>query len=225
MNTESLIDTFESRQSMKKAESTAETYARTAEKWAEWLANPGEKEYDDNRQDRPSKDVFQATTGDLRIFLRTQLQSGLSGGTVRNRRWAISAFYNELDEMADEDYSIPDFENPSDDLDLSDWQDLKNIGRKKEELKEDITYLSPEQVAALAENAPSPTWRNELIIRMLYQTGLRRGELADIQLSDIDRDQREISIHAEKTHLNRRVYYQPTFASCPLWLKRPIADT
>jgi integrase/recombinase XerD len=213
MNTESLIDAFEKRQSMKKAESTAETYARTAEKWAEWLTNPGEKEYDDNRQDRPSKGVFDATTGDLRIFLRSQLQSGLSGGTVRNRRWAISAFYNELDEMADEGYSIPDFENPSGDLDLSDWQDIKNIGRKKEELKEDITYLSPEKVATLAENAPSPTLRNELMIRLLYQTGLRRGELADIQLGDIDREGREIRIHAEKTHLNRRVYYQPTLTT------------
>ena len=121
--------------------------------------------------------------------------------------------------MADEGFSIPDFENPSKDLDLSDWQDLKNIGKKKKKMKEDVPSLTPEQIGMLAENAPSPTLRNELIIRMLYQTGLRRGEIVDVRLSDIDRDKREISIHAEKTHLNRKVYYQ---ASLDVYLNRWI---
>lgn len=210
MNPEALIEAFEDRQATKKAKSTARTYARTAEKWSEWLANPGKRDYDENTRGRSPKTVFEATTGDLRVFLRYQLQSGLSGGTVRNRRWAISAFYQELDEMAGEGYPIPEFEDPTTGLDLSDWQDLKNLGRKKNELKQEMYYLSPEEVSKLAENASSPTLRNELIIRLLYQTGLRRGEVTEIRLSDIDTDLREINIHAEKTHLNRVVFYKPS---------------
>jgi len=209
MDTDSLLESFRSRQETKKAESTADTYYRTSKKWAEWLANPGAKDYDQNNRDRPSKELWEATTADIRVFLRYQLESGLTGGTVRNRRWAITTLYQELDEMVEEGYGIPSFENPAEDLDISDWQDLKNIGKKKKELKE-VYYLEPKDVKKLSENAPSPKLRNELIIRLLYQTGLRRGELAETRLKDVDTDERAINVHAAKTHLNRTVYYQPT---------------
>ncbi|MDL0137668.1 site-specific integrase [Halobacterium salinarum] len=211
MDTDSLIDMFRSRQEDFKADSTADSYSRTAKKWAEWLANPGAKDYDQNDRNRDAKTVYEATDADIRMFLRYQLQSGLTGGTVRNRRWAITAFYKELERMAGDGFGIPEFENPAEGLDLSDWKPLKqsNIGKKKEELKDDVTYLKPEEIKQLAENVTPPIPRNELIIRLLYQTGLRRGELSDIRLEDIDRDNREIDIHAEKTHLNRTVYYKP----------------
>ena len=209
MDADSVIAEFHDRQLTKKAESTATSYTYTVEKWADWLANPGTKDFDVDRRGRDSKTLYDADTGDLRIYLRQQLQAGLAGGTVRNRRWAIAAFYQELEEIAEEGYDLPDFENPSEDLDTSDWQPLNGESKKAEELKE-VYYLEPEEVDLLAENAQNPKLRNELIIRLLYQTGLRRGELAETRLKDIDTDERAISVHATKTHLNRTVYYQPS---------------
>jgi len=210
MDTDAVVESFRSRQATKKAETTADTYARTVQKWAEWLANPGAKDYDPNNRNRDAKTLYEATTGDLRVFLRQQLDhGGLTGGTVQNRRWGISTFYQELEEIDDEGYDVPDFENPAEDLDTSDWQALKNGSKKAQELKE-VYYLEPEEVEELAENVSNPKLRNELIIQLLYQTGLRRGELARTRLEDVDTDERSINVHATKTHLNRTVYYQPT---------------
>lgn len=211
MDTETLLEEFYDRQSTKKAETTAYSYKRQAAKWADWLENPGKYDYDNNRSERESKKVWEATTGDLQTFLRQQLNSGLSGMTVRNRRFAISALYRELDEMANEPFPIPDFENPSNDLDVSDWGLQKKGTRKSQALKgEEVYYLTPDEIEQLTDNVTDPTLRNELIIRLLYQTGLRRGELASIRLEDIDTDERAINIRAEKTHSNRIVYYQPS---------------
>jgi integrase/recombinase XerD len=210
VDTDSLVADFRSRQKTKKAESTANSYAHVVSEWAEYLEEPGEKDYDPNNRDRSAKELWEATTADLRVFLRYQLDhGGLAGGTVRNRRWAIATFYQELSELAEERDSVPDFENPAEGLDLSDWQALKNTSKKEKKLKE-VYYLEPEEVELLAENAPDPKLRNELIIRLLYQTGLRRGEMAETRLKDIDREERAINVHASKTHLNRTVYYQPS---------------
>lgn len=209
MDTDSVIAEFQDRQLTKKAESTVSSYTHTIENWTEWLENPGVKEYDVNRRDRDSKTIYDATTGDLRVFLRQQLQAGIAGGTIRTRRWAIASFYQELKEISDEGYDLPNFENPSEDLDTSDWQSLSGESKKAEVLKE-VYYLEPEEIDLLAENAPNPKLRNELIIRLLYQTGLRRGEMAETRLKDVDTEERSISVHATKTHLNRTVYYQPS---------------
>jgi len=208
MEADRAIAEFQARQSTKNADSTAYDYARTAREWAEWLANPGLKDYDPNNLNRSSKTIYEATTGDLRIFLRQQLNNGgLAGGTVRNRRWTLSTFYQELERMDGEAYDLPNFENPAADLDTSDWQALKNSSKKKKELKE-VYYLEPDEIEKLAEGVSDPKLRNELIIRLLYQTGLRRGELAQTRLKDVDTENRSINVHAEKTHLNRTVYYQ-----------------
>jgi integrase/recombinase XerD len=213
MNTETLLTEFRSRQETKKADSSARSYAHTAKVWAEWLAEPGAKDFDHNSRERSSKELWEGTTGDLQVFLRQQLQSGLTGGTVQNRRWHITILYDELEEMKREGgYGIPDFENPAEDLDVSDWQTLKVKPKKQQESKE-LDYLEPQEVKKLYENAPSPTLRNELIIRLLYQTGLRRGELSETRLEDVNTDERAIKVHAEKTHLNRTVYYQPSLNS------------
>jgi integrase/recombinase XerD len=112
--------------------------------------------------------------------------------------------------MAQEGFDVPDFENPAEDLDTSDWQPLNGESKKAKKLKEKVTYLDSEEIDLLAENAPNPKLRNELLIRLLYQTGLRRGEMAETRLKDIDTDERAINVHATKTHLNRTVYYQPS---------------
>ncbi|PSQ56468.1 site-specific recombinase xerd [Halobacteriales archaeon SW_8_68_21] len=210
MDTEAVIAEFQDRQMAKKAESTATGYTNTVKKWTEWLANPGVKDYDVNRRDRDTKTIYDATTGDLRVFLRQQLKAGMADGTVRNRRWAITSFYKELEKIAGEGYDLPNFESPAKDLDMSDWFDSNGTSKKAEKLKEDIYYLEPEEIDQLAENAPNPKLRNELIIRLLYQTGMRRGELSETRLTDVYSDERKIKVYASKTDDERNVYYQPS---------------
>jgi len=62
------------------------------------------------------------------------------------------------------------------------------------------------------EYAPSPTLRNELIIRLLYDTGCRRGELAQVRLEDIKREDDRIWIEAAKSPKGRWVTYTPSYA-------------
>ncbi|MFC4249623.1 tyrosine-type recombinase/integrase [Natribaculum luteum] len=54
--------------------------------------------------------------------------------------------------------------------------------------------------------------RDKLVIRILWQTGMRRGELAELTLDDIDRPRREITIREEisKSDYTRVVAYHPS---------------
>ena len=179
MDSESLVSRFRSRQETKKSDSTAKGYAQSITQLSRWLRNPGEEVYDSNDMDRDSKELWEATTADLRTHLRHLLNNGgYAGGTVDNRVIAFNVFYKELERMAEEDDSIAGVDNPAEDLDVSGWSKLKNGTKKEQEIK-DLHYLSPEEVELLRNNVPSPTLRNELIVRLLYQTGLRRAELAN----------------------------------------------
>ncbi|SDY41247.1 tyrosine-type recombinase/integrase [Halopenitus persicus] len=228
MDSKTLVSEFRSRQETKKSEATAKSYGQALTELSKWLLNPGRELYDSNERDRDSKELWEATTADLRIHLRHLLSNGgYAGGTVNNRVIAINVFYQELEKMAEEGYSIPSVENPAEDLDVSGWSQLKNGTKKEQELKE-LHYLLPEEVKSLRENVTSPTLRNELIIRLLYQTGLRRAELAETRVEDIDTDSRTINVRATKTHLNRTVRYQPnldTLLSRWLNVNRPALAT
>lgn len=68
---------------------------------------------------------------------------------------------------------------------LSDWEDIRSERKKKSySSKEDVPYLKQSQVDDLVDHVPSPTVRNELLIRLATQTGLRRGELVRLKLED-----------------------------------------
>jgi integrase/recombinase XerD len=209
MDTETAIRGFHARQTTKKAERTADRYTQDVRDWAEWLENPGTKSYDPNPE-RPAKGLWEVETADVRMYLRQLLTHGdYAGGTVSMRESSISTFYQESERMAEEPgYDVPSVENPVEDLDLSGWSALKNGTKKEQELKEGVQYLETDEIDKLAESVPNPTLRNELIVRLLYQTGLRRTELTEIRLQDLDTDARAIKLRASKTHQNRTVYYQ-----------------
>ena len=210
MDSQTVIAEFHNRQTTKKAEGTANRYTQDVRDWAEWLENPGTKDYDPNSRNRDAKTLWDATTHDLRKYLRQMLNNGgYAGGTVSMRESSVSMFYQEASRMAEDPaMSIPETENPAEDLDLSGWTALKNGTKKEQNLKEGVQYLEPDEIDTLAENVPKPRLRNELIVRLLYHTGLRRTELTETRLEDIDTDERAIKVRANKTHQNRTVYYQ-----------------
>lgn len=222
MDIQATINEFHKRQTIKKAEGTANRYTQDVRDFAEWLENPGAKDYDPNSRDRDAKTLWEATTHDLRKYLRQMLNNGgYAGGTVSMRESSVSVFYQEAARMyEDPALSVPETENPAEDLDLSGWTALDNGTKREQILKEGIEYLEPDEIDTLAENVPNPRLRNELIVRILYHTGLRRGELAETRIDDIDTDKRVIKVRANKSHRNRKVYYQPEIDTLVnRWLK------
>lgn len=79
--------------------------------------------------------------------------------------------------------------------------------QKARESKEDLHFLRPEQVDVMAKEATK--LRDELIIRLLFQAGMRVSELCEIRGKDVDTDERSIKIRG-KGRKNRTVYYQPS---------------
>jgi len=64
----------------------------------------------------------------------------------------------------------------------------------------------------MEENVGRYRTRDQLIIRLLWQTGMRRKEAAKLEIDDVDRDAREITIRAPvaKNGKERIVAYQQT---------------
>lgn len=138
-------------------------------------------------------------------FLISLSNDGYAGGSVDEHYYAVKGLYDHLDDKLDVIEETP-FEG----VDRSDLSRILSGNRKAEVAREEITYLSPEQVDELAENVPAPRFRNELMVRLQFHTGLRQGELVAIKIDDIDREERSINVHAPKTGKNRTTYYQPS---------------
>lgn len=217
-----LINNFENKQAIKKSESTASRYARDVREWAQFLEEPGKIEWDDGEYstgiEREPKSVFKANKGDLSRYLQCLLQADYAGGTVNLRQASVSVFYQELGEMAANNQYMPEVpDNPAEELDTSGWSKLDDGTMYQKEGKEVVHYLSTEQVNEMIDSCGK--LQHKLIIELLYQTGLRRGELADIRLLDIDQQARSIDVRASKTHKNRTVYYQPSLDNrMSMWL-------
>jgi integrase/recombinase XerD len=195
---EDLLQGFKDRVTVTNTQGTAERYTYSIRYWFRYLAEN-------------DIDPFDVTTADLRVHLLDMLKDDYSVSMVKMRRNAVSKFYGELSDMQAEGFDVPDVpESPTDELDISNWSALRKGTEKSQALREEIHSITPEEVQAMCEHVRDPPLRNELLIRLAYQTMLRRGELVQIRLTDIDRDERSIKIRADKTHLNRTVFYQPS---------------
>ena len=73
----------------------------------------------------------------------------------------------------------------------------------------EIKYLKKDQWHSLIESIDN--YRDKLIVKLLYSTGMRVGELAKLKVEDIDFHERFIHISAENTKTNtaRTVIVQP----------------
>lgn len=168
--------------------------------WFDWL----HEERNKNREE--------ATTGDVRAFLLYLEEQGLSGPTITQARSGISQYYQVAD---------IDTDNPVEGLDGS-WGATTD---KEIATGEKRVYLSKEEVAAMIENVPQPTLRSELILKLLYQTGVRRMELATIELDRVNLEDREIQVYADKTDEWRKVGFRSSLRdSLNLWLQTARKD-
>lgn len=184
-----------------RAESTANSYASEVRMFAEYLEE--EREYTDG--------LLDVTKSDLRRYLQHCREKGDKDRTVIGRRSAISQFYQALQILAeDREISVSEDAipvNPEDGFGEN-WA-IGESHKSKEEGEK--AYLVPEQVKKLYRNVPAPEFRNTLILKLLYQTGMRRKELATLRLDDVlPLENQSITIRAKnaKSGKSRPVYYK-----------------
>jgi integrase/recombinase XerD len=108
-------------------------------------------------------------------------------------------------------------ENPVEEIDLEsdigiEFNATKKSEKAKEKSEHGIVYIYPEDKEKMckSENLPTPKDRSELIIRLLWQTGIRRQELRDLKIDNIDRQDRVIKVWSDKTDDTRKVTYKPS---------------
>lgn len=188
------IEEFIRREQLKKSDGTARRRRTDLNQFTNWLEEDGRG------------DITDLGPKDVEDYLLYLIDHDYSESTVRGRHVSINLMYQAFTGTLD----VMD-ENPAADVDISAFTGHLNMTTKKEEvLKEDITYITPAQKEMLCDHIPDPPLRNELIVRLLWQTGIREKELVNIRLSDLDREDRSINIRTTKTHQNRTVYYQPS---------------
>ena len=193
---------------------TADRYVYEMGKWAEWLS------------EERDKTVWEADYFDLLAHLREMKRADYAVSTRNTRCSAISKFYQEVNKLAERpDFPLPAEPpaNPYDKVDEDDRRKYLTGDTKKSEgieSSEEIYYLSPEEVEQLADNVPAPALRNRLLVRLLYDCGLRRGELAQVRVRHIDRSEHTIYIPAFKSSEARTVTFTPDYIDVLLddWL-------
>lgn len=141
--------------------------------------------------------------------LGRDLSNEFNGTTPRYRWDRIHAFY----EWARAIRAVE--RNP-----LEPWNERKGkkwgltkTTEQARQLEEGESYaLDQSEVREMEQNVGAPRVRNQALIRLLWQTGMRRGEAAALTLDMLDRDAREVDLpgRATKNGERRVVPYQPT---------------
>lgn len=136
-------------------------------------------------QIKPS--VRKITTEEIRAYLSDyQKRNGCSNVTIDNIRRNISSFFSWLEE---EDYIL---KSP-----------MKRIHKIKTKTAVKST-ISDEGIEKLRDNCKEK--RDLAIIDLLYSTGIRVGELVNLNIDDIDFEGRECVVYG-KGDKERRVYF------------------
>lgn len=211
MSFDSILAAFRNRRETHGSEATARKYASHVQEWQEWLTES---------QDTT---IWDAEPADLRLFIEELTHEDYAPSTIEQRVSGISKFYQDLEILA-ETHDVPAVPpNPYDGLDSETKQLLRGSTKKKDGLTgtEEYPYLQPEEVTTLYENVPSPRLRNELVVKLLYNCGLRREELAKIKLEHLDREDRTIYIPARKSPNPRVVSFNEGYVGFQLeqWLE------
>lgn len=187
-----------------KSESTVQTYVSHVVSFLDWFEESREKDVGA---------VLESTTErDIKAHLGS-INSELAGKTVKTRLYAIRSFF---DQMADED--------PTGDIDQSEYGGTKPERRKGGPESDEHTYLSKEEVAEMADLANGTPVRDPLIIRLLFETGMRVGELSRALLEYVDLEKQEMRIESLKKEEEewRTVYWHTdkTDRLMRLWINK-----
>lgn len=190
-----------------------ETCRENAQKYATSLRGAnGRMGWSEFLNEERGKSLGEAITKDVRGYLLYLKQQGLSSPTQTQARSAISLYYQLM---------YPDKENPVEGLDGS-WRSTTD---KEKSTGEERSHPSRENIQDMIDNVPTPTLRSELIIKLLYGTGMRRMELAKVEVDRIDLENQEIQVYGDKTNEWRTVGFRESLRQhLNIWINGPRKD-
>lgn len=143
---------------------------------------------------------------EINEYLNEIRANGYSDATISNRYYSLKKYYDHITEEDNSPFNSSRLKN----ADYTNDSSGSHEERKKREDKQDLKYITEEEKDQLKTHVPDPKLRNELLIELMWQTGIRQSEASLIELNDIDRGERKIDIFAPKTGDWREVFYQPS---------------
>lgn len=183
------------------SKNTAREYRRHVRQFSEYLSNNTEAT------------LWDCHSGHAAEFYGWMLNDeGYAPSSIRVAHAAIGDFYKQVEIFGEEGRrGFPQITFEQDPTEHSSPERLDGMfSSSKKEVEGGDKPLSQDEVKLLVENVPAPTIRNTLIIRLLYQTGMRRSELIRLKLNHINQTNREITVYGKKVDSPRKVWYQET---------------
>lgn len=190
------------------------------------------------RENNRTENVLEANVSDVDDWLGYLYnEEGKAGSTVNQYHNDLRGFYNcWMDEgqnrsiLAEKHYELE--KNPAN-IKLSDYHNFSTTSKKQSyaDNNDGIIHVTPEEVKKMVEAVDSV--RDELIIKILYKTGLRRGELTELRLprfkteSYIDPEEKKVVVtdnDSKTDNGGRTVGYDDLEPQLSLWLNKGYRD-
>lgn len=150
--------------------------------------------------------VDAASETEIIRYLR-RVQGRLSDSALSNTMTAIRKWQDWLVEI---DYRASD---PTEEIVLPDLFNSYNpeTSQRQRALNDrtapdELTVISPEEVDSMAQYCGSPRARNELLIRLMFQSTMRPAEVSSARIDNIDWDDRSIHIKTAKADPDHEFY-------------------
>lgn len=214
--TTTVIDRVETTNS----ERTGKRYAGSLRVWKKWC-------------DENGISPLEADTLDVEDYLRDLYENkDYASSTLGVHRSAIKSFFSEAVKLSNNGRiqapsKVSDMEaNPVTTVTMSDVvtekSDRRYTKRDRELQNRDETKgLTDSEATAVIDSVPSPSLRNEVLLRLAYQGMLRRGEVTGLKTSDIFLDEQRVVVRPEtaKNGKRRTTYFQSSLLSpLKMWL-------
>lgn len=185
--------------------------------------------------DRTELNPLEADSLHVESYLRNLFEEqNYASNTLGVHRSAIKSFFDAATDLVQKgriqpvgELNSPTWKNPAAEVVMSnvvtDKENRIYTKRDRELQKRDETKgLSDSEAESVIDNAPSPTLRNTVLLRLGYQAMLRRGEVAGLKTGDIFLDDQRVVVRPEvaKNGRRRETYFQSSLIpSLKIWLQ------
>jgi len=160
-------------------------------KWYRTNFDPFYEEAEDN----DSHLVTDANRRVITEFLEAQADS-LAPKTVGHRFSAISRFYTALrDEIGLLDR---DATTPAEKVKRNEVRGLSEQTMTETTSGDSFHYLQADEVSELINNAPAPKLRNEALLRLMANTGMRASEVIQVRTENLDLARNQLTVKSPK---------------------------
>lgn len=176
------------------------------------------------------RDPYDSHDDDVRNYVDSQLE--LADTTISSHFDSVTLFYEWLTRK-----EYPVDSNPTTGITLEDEWDLNRsaseyIKALDDEGKDHLIALDADRARKIFGEARDPSFRNELILQLLWDTAIRSVELAGALLREVDTDKRTMWVDSAKLNRHdhpdlyrRQVSFTPeTARMLEMWLDRVRAD-